>query len=966
MDSTTDILAGPILRRVEPKLVSVWLALRFPATVDIELFRGQGAAGTLGPAIARQAPVPGLDTHTVAAGKNLHVVVSIWQPPTLAPLEPGQIYSYDIVIKADSGETARLKDLGFLSDRSTAPRWLALGYQQDWLPSFALVPPNLADLKIVQGSCRAANGLGRDAMPPIDSLIRSTLADPKKRPHMLFLTGDQIYADEPAAEHLELLQNLSLDLLGTRETIAVQFKATASEAAATVHYPLDVTHFPPGRRGHPLNDLASFTSTSTDSHVMGFGEYCALYLSSWSNAAWKWQPSVLLKARKERFTQHIKNLQRAYQGLEQYAAKHPGEDRDSLEKMIPYHDAWRLLPANYRALDGVLTDADREAAWGKGNKDDEANFFLWNRFWSAEGNPDMAATPNGGEKLADLPAGINTQQERNRLARALTPSWFAGMRYFGIDHTTAKSGTNPPVTQVTTKQDEVYNKLHRVDWFYQDLPRVRRLLANVPTYMVFDDHEITDDWNVTPKWAKQTRANALGRAVIRNGLAACTLFQSWGNDPLAYREGSNGRKVLNAVAQLFASPTPQQPGPDATAAGKLERLFDLAPPTPNNERMFWHFRYDGPGFEVIALDTRTWRGFEPEANEQIRARFDQDATATLLTDEAVRLQIPEQPAIGVNPDGVCIVIAAAPFLGYPIAESIVQPMLNLSDIAKSSKPEPPFVRWQKTFSVGRVAHDPENWGFVPSLFEAVLARLSTRRRVVFLSGDVHYGFTLKMTYWRLGPNWQPTSATRVAQLTASSFRAQRDDLSPIVAIDLAQQLGALSSTQKRLGWNRGRVGTPEARTPLVPGQKPFGPHLQLLLEEDPIVVSPTGIPATTSYQRDPQWAWETALVVDQRPDTQRLSNLNPPPFSKTNQLEMVRSVGERHFWQAQNGMPRSWQWWTNFSTVEFAAGPDGKPEALRHRIFAFDPRTLTQDMYAFTVAEIPLKVSEKPPEKPTV
>src|SRR4029077_18008111 len=207
---------------------------------------------------------------------------------------------------------------------------------------------------------------------------------------------------------------------------------------------------------------------------------------------------------------------------------------------------------------------------------------------------------------------------------------------------------------------------------------------------------------------------------IRNGLAACTLFQSWGNDPLAYRDqNSIGRKVLSAIAQLFASPTPQEPGPDPATAQQLERLFDLKPTrTPNNERMIWNFRYDGPGFEVIALDTRTWRGFEPQANAQIQSHFADDATATLLTDEALRLQIPEQPAIGVNPDGVCFVIAAAPFLGYPIVGSVIQPVINLRDVSKERKPDPPFVRWQKSFSVGRVARDPENWGFVPSLFEA--------------------------------------------------------------------------------------------------------------------------------------------------------------------------------------------------------------------------------------------------------
>jgi hypothetical protein len=83
--------------------------------------------------------------------------------------------------------------------------------------------------------------------------------------------------------------------------------------------------------------------------------------------------------------------------------------------------------------------------------------------------------------------------------------------------------------------------------------------------------------------------------------------------------------------------------------------------------------------------------------------------------------------------------------------------------------------------------------------------------------------------------------------------------------------------------------------PLVAGQNPFGPHLQLTLGEDPIVVSPQAIPATTTYRRDPDWAWETAIAAGERPDEQRLADLHAPSFSTVNQLEMVRSVGDRHY-----------------------------------------------------------------------
>jgi hypothetical protein len=236
--------------------------------------------------------------------------------------------------------------------------------------------------------------------------------------------------------------------------------------------------------------------------------------------------------------------------------------------------------------------------------------------------------------------------------------------------------------------------------------------------------------------------------------------------------------------------------------------------------------------------------------------------------------------------------------------------------------------------------------------------------VLFLSGDVHYAFTLSMAYWKMGPNWAPGEATRFVQLTASSFRAQREDLTPLVAIDLAQQLGELSSELHRYGWKRGPVGSPTFDPPVVQGEEFFNSHLQLLLLEDPIVISPQAVPRDATYVRGPEWAYETALVKDGRRDEDRLAVLHPPPFNGASEIDLVRSVAERHVWQSQNAMPRGWQWWTNFSVVEFTATPDGKLATVRHRIFGYDPQGLEPVMTAFIEAEVPLDVTEPPPLPP--
>src|SRR5919201_234883 len=68
------------------------------------------------------------------------------------------------------------------------------------------------------------------------------------------------------------------------------------------------------------------------------------------------------------------------------------------------------------------------------------------------------------------------------------------------------------------------------------LPIVRRVLANVPTYMIFDDHDITDDWNLTREWRDQVWRSPGGRRVVAGALAAYWAFQGWGNDPESFDE----------------------------------------------------------------------------------------------------------------------------------------------------------------------------------------------------------------------------------------------------------------------------------------------------------------------------------------------------------------------------------------------------------------------------------------------
>src|SRR5262249_2968869 len=150
--------------------------------------------------------------------------------------------------------------------------------------------------------------------------------------------------------------------------------------------------------------------------------------------------------------------------------------------------------------------------------------------------------------------------------------------------------------------------------------------------------------------------------------------------------------------------------------------------------------------------------------------FTDRANAALMTAEALQLQIPPDPPVGIA-QGFTLVVSAAPVLGYPAVESVFQPILNIID-DNALPPEGTFATLRRPYEfLGRATKDPEPWAFVPRTFEALLAHLRNRKRVVFLSGDVHYSCTLKMAYWT--GTGDATQRTRFVQLTSSAFLNQQ-------------------------------------------------------------------------------------------------------------------------------------------------------------------------------------------------
>jgi hypothetical protein len=256
------------LRRVEPTGVSVFVALKHARDVALTVFDG-------GTVVAQGTGA------TLAFGKYLHIIV-VTAVPTSGSLVPGTVYTYDITFTAGSGtdllDTDRavktLASPNLAGPGSLLEGTLALGYAPNARPGFALPPAELKDLRIAHASCRKPHGEGTDALPILATIIRQSRTSPTERPHQLFLTGDQIYADDVAEPLLEQLMGLAKNLMwGTDEVVLPRESGgTPPTAAETAPGVRDLAVKPP------------LTSGEAACHLIRLGEFAGMYLFAWSDA----------------------------------------------------------------------------------------------------------------------------------------------------------------------------------------------------------------------------------------------------------------------------------------------------------------------------------------------------------------------------------------------------------------------------------------------------------------------------------------------------------------------------------------------------------------------------------------------------------------------------------------------------------------------------------------------------------
>ncbi|MCE6978782.1 alkaline phosphatase family protein [Pseudomonas frederiksbergensis] len=252
----------------------------------------------------------------------------------------------------------------------------------------------------------------------------------------------------------------------------------------------------------------------------------------------------------------------------------------------------------------------------------------------------------------------------------------------------------------------------RIDEFKKGLGGVGRAMAHLPCLMIFDDHDITDDWNLSAQWEETAYSHPFSKRIIGNALLAYMLCQGWGNNPDAFGSMLEKTRLLSATGQDHYLDSDVQDG-------LIDELLSFQK---------WHYVLPTrPALVVLDTRTRRWRS---EMNlKQPSGLLDWEALSEL------QQELLDHPS--------AIIVSPAPIFGVKLIETV-----------------------QRVFSwCGYpLLVDAENWMAHRGAAQVILnifRHSRTPGNYVVLSGDVHYSFVYEVLirHRKAGPRiWQITSS----------------------------------------------------------------------------------------------------------------------------------------------------------------------------------------------------------------
>ncbi|WP_017540665.1 DUF7800 domain-containing protein [Nocardiopsis halophila] len=313
----------------------------------------------------------------------------------------------------------------------------------------------------------------------------------------------------------------------------------------------------------------------------------------------------------------------------------------------------------------------------------------------------------------------------------------------------AHAEARPPGDEVVFYDE--YAELYRRSWTDPD---VRWLLSTVPTLMLFDDHDVRDDWNTSGAWREEMDASPWWRHRIVSGLGTYWVYQHLGNLTGEEREADPlFTEVLRTGDGTDAADTAN--GTDA--AGDAGGALDAA-------ALDWHRRPQGKvwshGHEIgparlLMVDTRAGRDVADDRRRDILGAPGAAWLDERLTGDTDHL----------------LIASTLPFLLPKAVHRLEAWNEALASGAWGDRFRAPAERLRR-------ALDLEHWPAFGRSFEAVSRALlevasggrgAAPATALFLSGDVHFSYLARArpSHRAVGRRAAEGGGTRIAQLVSS-------------------------------------------------------------------------------------------------------------------------------------------------------------------------------------------------------
>jgi phosphodiesterase/alkaline phosphatase D-like protein len=339
---------------------------------------------------------------------------------------------------------------------------------------------------------------------------------------------------------------------------------------------------------------------------------------------------------------------------------------------------------------------------------------------------DVYATRMATQPIDDWPEALILLGDQ-LYADELTPE--SRRRLAGRRTRIDRRGQRPPDEVVSFAE---YERLYRHSW---GDPEIRWLMSTVPTAMIFDDHDIRDDWNTSASWRADMKEKPWWRDRIRAALASYWVYQHLGNmSPAELADDEDYQRLV------------------ATDGDTWPHLVDLADRADQevdcNKGIRFSYRWDLGRSRLIMIDSRNGRIL--------------DSGERMMIGEREFAWLEAQATDGLDELDHLMLASSVPWL--------MPPAIGDLEAVNERNADRPGLRGRLAEKTRR-AVDFEHW---PAFYKSfvrlaeMIARVASHPNgpttVSVLSGDVHHSYAARAK-WAVDSAQSPGAA--VHQLVCS-------------------------------------------------------------------------------------------------------------------------------------------------------------------------------------------------------